>query len=99
MKLACPRCKGSLPAGLTCPTCGVEYQEVDGVPILLSDELTDQHLHQREYFDAEFAGYDEYTVENWRLSFIDRIFGALGVLDGGGPYLDVGVGGSGATVI
>ena len=69
------------------------------MPILLSEELTEQHLHQREYFDAEFAGYEEYEVENWRLSYIERIFGALGVLDGQGPYLDVGVGGSGATVI
>jgi SAM-dependent methyltransferase len=38
-------------------------------------------------------------LDNWRLSFIERIFGALDVLGGGSPYLDVGVGGSGATVI
>src|SRR5439155_26472201 len=59
----------------------------------------DQHLNQLEYFDAEFSGYAKYTFENWRLSYIERIFGALDVLDGGVPYLDVGVGGSGATVI
>jgi ubiquinone/menaquinone biosynthesis C-methylase UbiE len=72
---------------------------VHGVPLLLSEPLSEQHELQRRYFDAEFAGYDEYTVENWRLSYIERIFSALNVLDGGGPYLDVGVGGSGATVI
>jgi SAM-dependent methyltransferase len=84
---------------LACSNCGATYQALDGVPILLSDELTEQHLHQRAYFDAEFAGYAEYAVENWRLSYIERIFGSLGVLGGRGPYLDVGVGGSGATVI
>ena len=99
MTLACPRCKAPLAGRLECSKCGAAYQAVDGVPILLSEELTEQHLHQREYFDAEFAGYEEYAVENWRLSYIERIFGALGVLDGQGPYLDVGVGGSGATVI
>ena len=99
MTLACPRCKAPLDGRLACANCGAAYQAVDGVPILLSEELTEQHLHQREYFDAEFAGYEKYAVENWRLSFIERIFGALGVLDGQGPYLDVGVGGSGATVI
>ena len=95
MTLACPRCKAPLDGRLACSNCGAAYQAVDGVPILLSEELTEQHLHQREYFDAEFAGYEEYEVENWRLSYIERIFGALGVLDGQGPYLDVGVGGSG----
>jgi ubiquinone/menaquinone biosynthesis C-methylase UbiE len=69
------------------------------VALLTSDSLTEQQLHQLSYFDAEFSEYAEYTVENWRLSYIERIFGALGVLDGRTPYLDVGVGGSGATVI
>ncbi len=71
---------------------------VDGVPMLVT-ALSPQHLHQREYFDAEFSGYDEYVIENWRLSFIERIFTALRLVDGYEPYLDVGVGGSGATVI
>jgi ubiquinone/menaquinone biosynthesis C-methylase UbiE len=67
--------------------------------MLVPEALSEQHIHQLAYFDAEFAGYGEYTVENWRQSYIDRIFGGLGVLDGNGPYLDVGVGGSGATII
>ena len=42
--------------------------------------------------------YSRYEPERWRQSFIRRIFGALEI-DGNGPYLDVGVGGSGATVV
>jgi ubiquinone/menaquinone biosynthesis C-methylase UbiE len=100
--LACPRCRGEIAVSgdtARCSECGTDYPLVDGVPVLLPEELSKQHLHQRDYFDAEFSGYDEYTVENWRLSYIERIFATLKVLDGGAPYLDVGVGGSGATVI
>lgn len=61
--------------------------------------LSAQHEAQRAYFDAEFGAYEHYTLENWRASFVERIFAALGLPEGGGPYLDVGVGGSGATVI
>ena len=98
VEYVCPRCTGAL-EGLRCTNCGAEYQEADGVPILLPEQLSAQHEHQRDYFDSEFSGYEEYFVENWRRSYIERIFPALKVLDGGGPYLDVGVGGSGATVI
>jgi ubiquinone/menaquinone biosynthesis C-methylase UbiE len=69
------------------------------VPVLVHEDLTEQEEHQRRYFDDEFSGYSEYELDSWRLSFIERIFESLGVLDGGEPYLDVGVGGSGATVI
>jgi SAM-dependent methyltransferase len=100
--LACPRCKGALVSrvgSLTCAACGAPYPTHDGVPILLSGALSDQHEHQRRYFDAEFESYERYAPENWRLSFIGRIFRAVGVPGDGEPYLDVGVGGSGATVI
>ena len=59
---------------------------------------TAQHRSQAKYFDSEFASYSRYEPERWRQSFIRRIFGALEI-DGNGPYLDVGVGGSGATVV
>lgn len=98
----CPRCQGSLKeeAGdLRCGVCGSTYSSLDGVPLLFPLELSDQHRFQLDYFEAEFGAYDSYALENWRLSYIERIFGATGVLDGFAPYLDVGVGGSGATVI
>jgi len=66
---------------------------------LLADTPTVQQESQRLYFDSEFSEYRRYRLENWRLSFIERIFSALGVESSRGAYLDVGVGGSGATVI
>jgi SAM-dependent methyltransferase len=100
--LACPRCHGELRRDgdtFGCVRCAAGYAVVDGIPVLVPEQLSHQHVHQRAYFDAEFAGYDDYRVENWRLSYIERIFQATGVLNGRAPYLDVGVGGSGATVI
>jgi SAM-dependent methyltransferase len=100
--VVCPRCRGALAGtaeGLSCSACDAGYAVVDGVPVLVAESLSRQHLHQRAYFDAEFSGYRAYSVENWRLSYIERIFGTTGVLEGRTPYLDVGVGGSGATVI
>jgi ubiquinone/menaquinone biosynthesis C-methylase UbiE len=100
--LVCPRCKAELleeEGTLRCRSCGSAYTMVEDVPVLLADAPSEQHEFQRRYFDAEFSGYDRYTIENWRQSYIERIFSALRILDGGSPYLDVGVGGSGATVI
>ncbi len=59
---------------------------------------SDQYAGQRAYFDAEFGSYDRYTLENWRRAYLDRLR-AAGTLDGEGPMVDVGVGGSGYTVI
>jgi SAM-dependent methyltransferase len=84
---------------MTCQWCGATYPVVDGVPLLVPPELSTQHEHQRGYFDAEFAGFDAYRVDDWRKSFNDRMFPALRIDHGLGPYLDVGVGGSGVTVI
>lgn len=102
MLTQCPTDGGSLreAAGiLTCASCGAEYRSVEGVPLLVPPSLSAQHAHQREYFDAEFSSFDTYRVDDWRRSFIERMFLALGVESRTGPYLDVGVGGSGATVI
>jgi SAM-dependent methyltransferase len=100
--LVCPRCKGPLPKNgspFHCDTCGAEYESAEDVPILVPEALSEQHEHQRGYFDAEFSEYERYEPESWRISFNERVFGSIGILDGGAPYLDAGVGGSGATVI
>ena len=97
----CPRCHSSL-EGVTrsvCSGCGTTYESAAGVPVLVAGGISAQQAAQREYFDAEFSALERYELPNWRLSFLERIVNALGVLEGGGPYLDVGVGGSGATVI
>ncbi len=99
--LVCIRCRTLLArtdTALECPECGASYAVVGDVPVLV-EAPTEQQLSQRDYFDAEFAGYGRYRLENWRLSFIERIFSSLAIEEGRGPYLDVGVGGSGATVI
>jgi ubiquinone/menaquinone biosynthesis C-methylase UbiE len=74
---------------------------VQGIPVFLDDETIagdPQYAGQRAYFDAEFSGYERYTLENWRAAYLDRLRGAR-VLEGSGPLVDVGVGGSGYTVI
>ena len=97
----CPRCRSAL-EGIThnaCLACDIVYEAADGVPVLLPYGLSSQQAGQRDYFDAEFAALERYELPNWRLSFLERIVNALRLFEGGGPYLDVGVGGSGATVI
>lgn len=57
----------------------------------------DQHHHQEGIFDREYSTYKNYLV-NWRRSYLKRIFKHL-ELKKGDRFLDVGVGGSGYTVI
>jgi ubiquinone/menaquinone biosynthesis C-methylase UbiE len=66
----------------------------------VDDELVENDPHyagQRAYFDAEFAAYDRYELENWRVAYVQRLRAAG--LFAAGPVVDVGVGGSGYTVI
>jgi uncharacterized protein YbaR (Trm112 family) len=40
--LVCPRCRGELtdaPGWLQCPSCGVQWPVVDGVPWLIEEEV------------------------------------------------------------
>jgi ubiquinone/menaquinone biosynthesis C-methylase UbiE len=81
---------------------GHSYPVVDGIPVFVDEETIagdEQYSGQRAYFDAEFKEYDRYSPENWRLGYLDRLH-AAGVLGGSdSPLVDVGVGGSGYTVI
>src|SRR4051812_41243367 len=65
--------------------------------------VASQRKSQQAYYDRHFSGYKSYALENWRLSYIERIFRELGILGKklkpSYHYLDVGVGGSGYTVI
>jgi SAM-dependent methyltransferase len=54
---------------------------------------------QRAYFDAEFARLHEYVLEPWRESYLDRLRRASVLGSPDTLLLDVGVGGSGYTVI
>lgn len=53
---------------------------------------------QKHLYDREYAKYNGYELENWRISYIMNILGALG-LKKEDTFLDIGVGGTGYTVI
>lgn len=103
--LRCPRCSAELAVGRTEAACAARthrFPVVENIPIFLDEDAlaaNPQYSSQRRYFGKQFAAYDAYTLEHWRLSYIQRLR-AAGVLgDGSVPLLDVGVGGSGYTVI
>jgi len=53
---------------------------------------------QKSLYDEEYARYKKYWLENWRISYIKKIFHTLN-LKQEDIFLDIGVGGSGYTVI
>jgi SAM-dependent methyltransferase len=100
--LRCPRCGSAVEVAAEA-VCAQAHRfgVVDGVPVFIDDETIasdPQYASQRAYFDAEFRGYGRYALENWRVAYLDRLR-AAGLLDGTAPLVDVGVGGSGYTVI
>src|SRR6266540_5522700 len=101
--LRCPECGSEVELDelAVCARGGHRYPIVGGIPVFLDDETiasNPQYAGQRAYFDSEFKDYGHYSLENWRVGYLDRVR-AAGVLGGSGPLVDVGVGGSGYTVI
>jgi ubiquinone/menaquinone biosynthesis C-methylase UbiE/uncharacterized protein YbaR (Trm112 family) len=101
--LRCPHCGSDLAveADAVCSN-GHRFPIADGIPVFLDDETIagePQHSGQRSYFDAEFRGYERYSLENWRAAYIDRLRTAGIFHDSAAPLVDVGVGGAGYTVI
>ena len=102
--LVCPLCKSEVSlAGetLVCTNaeCRSNFPIIDSIPIMLAPG-TKHHEQQKRYFDIEFKSYDKYRLENWRRGYINRIFPALNIGNNKDDlYLDIGVGGSGYTVI
>jgi SAM-dependent methyltransferase len=98
----CPSCGGAMAdtnAEIACRERGHRFPVVDGVLVLVDDVTLagdPQYEHQRRYFDAEFARYGAYRLDRWRVSYLDRLRRA-GALTA--PVVDIGVGGSGSTVI
>lgn len=102
--LKCPSCRSSLidkKNKLICGQCKTSFAVVEGVPILLSEGLLNkQEAEQKRWFNRHYSAFskDEYKLENWRLSMLNRIFSAVTV-DRIKNYLDIGCGATGYTVI
>lgn len=102
--LACPACKSNIKLDnkeLICTNekCKLRFPVVNGIPVMLV-KGTSHHEFQKKYFDKDFKSYEEYKLENWRKSYLKRIFMGLNIENSQNDlYLDVGVGGSGYTVI
>jgi SAM-dependent methyltransferase len=99
--LRCPACGATVSARAEVADCarGHAFRVVDGVVVMVEDGALasdPQYEAQRRYFDREFASHRGCELERWRISYLNRLRVA-GVLDG--PLVDVGVGGSGYTVI
>ncbi len=102
--LRCPECGANVVIGESEAVCRNEHRfpAPQGIPVMVNDAvLADdpQYRSQREYFDSEFSRYADYDLEKWRLSYLDRLRSANALGSGDAPLLDVGVGGSGYTVI
>jgi SAM-dependent methyltransferase len=101
--LRCPHCGSELMLGADAACSeGHRFAIAHGIPVFLEDEaieLEPQHSGQRSYFDAEFRGFEHYALENWRAAYVGRLRAAGLLDDSAAPLLDVGVGGSGYTVI
>jgi SAM-dependent methyltransferase len=100
--LRCPQCGSEIRLGDVARCAqGHDYLVVDGVPVFLDEDTIGadpQYSGQRAYFDAEFSAYTHYALESWRKAYLDRLRTA-NLLEGSSPLVDVGVGGSGYTVI
>lgn len=103
--LRCPTCESAVAVGAreaVCCTNGHRFPIADGVIVMIGEEEigTDpQYDRQRQYFDAEFASYAENQPEPWRLSYLQRLRAGGVIGDPQAALIDVGVGGSGYTVI
>jgi SAM-dependent methyltransferase len=102
--IRCPRCGAPVSVADDEAVCaaGHRFDVVDGVVLLVDEETLErdpQYAQQRLFFAAEFAQYRRYAPENWRISYLRRLRAAGALGDGRLPVIDVGVGGSGHTVI
>jgi ubiquinone/menaquinone biosynthesis C-methylase UbiE/uncharacterized protein YbaR (Trm112 family) len=103
--LRCPACGAGVALrgdGVVCNDEQHHYPVVEGVIVMMDAETLasdPQYDHQRKYFDAQFEGYGRYHLENWRRSYLDRLLSRRLLGSPSSPMIDVGVGGSGYTVI
>ena len=106
--ICCPVCKGELSyrrgsnkKNLHCEKCKKDYLVIDDIPILLTDFKRDNNLHyegQIKYFDK---AYKNDLIELWQKTYNQRIFQIFNSdkHKRNRLFLDIGVGGTGYTVI
>ncbi len=101
----CPSCADGMTViedSVVCSKGSHRFPIVDGVLVLIADEELEgepQYEHQRRYFDTEFARYRAYRPDRWRVSYLRRLRASAVVGTSDEPLIDIGVGGSGHTVI
>ena len=64
--------------------------------------MTKREKFQQVIYNAEYKEYTKYHLDNWRISYLRRIFELLEMGEKDvtkGTFLDIGVGGSRYTVI
>lgn len=109
--LECVDCGGNLkvaaPEIIACVKCSRQYDVLNGIPVFIPLNLLDlqkkQIDHQQKFFNNSYSqiGLGEYHLENWRKSMLNRLFSSLKMDEKGSGryYADLGVGGTGYTVI
>jgi len=103
--LKCPNCHNFdlilREDSLRCLECKTNFSVIEGVPILINEEnFNEQESKQKFWFEEHYSRFpkEEYHLENWRLSMVERIFFAVkkGAVK---TYLDIGCGATGYTTI
>ena len=101
--LQCPECDTAVELGQVAVCAGGHrFPIVHGIPVFVDEARLaqdPQYASQRSYFDYEFRRYQHYSLQNWRLAYLDRLRAAGLLAASTAPLVDVGVGGSGYTVI
>lgn len=103
--ICCPVCRGKLfyKVNLYCTKCRKKFLVIDDIPLLVTDiekKNNPQYEHQKKYFDK---AYENEIIELWQKTYNERIFKLFNSNLSNRKkecfFLDIGVGGSGYTVI
>lgn len=103
--LKCPYCDNPnlnlSENSIHCTDCGINYSIIEGIPVFINtDKLNEQEKKQLKWFNKHYSEFsdDNYRLENWRLSMLNRIFNN-DFKTTVNTYLDIGCGATGYTVI
>ena len=93
--ICCPNCKEDLIESnnfLFCKKCNFNFEIRNNIPILIDKSSLSEHLlHQIEYFDNEIKSRDNYKLEEWQASYLERFNSNFGNINNS-LILDCGTG-------